>query len=140
MVGGVTPMALLRTSTLLGFNAPVVKGGEIVLPVHMHGGLHGLCATPAVWQAIAVALAPHVGAHGTALEQPAQERRRSTAKASPERIAQYRAAWVSYTSTKALSLRDVAAPLGVSINTISYWFNKFATEPGAPALKPGGKL
>ena len=60
--------------------------------------------------------------------------------ARPERIAQYRAAWHRYISDPALSQQALADELGCSQTTLACYFRSFAQEPGAPQLRPNGKL
>ena len=60
--------------------------------------------------------------------------------ARPERIAQYRAAWHRYIADPALSQYTLAEELQCSQTTLACYFRSFAQEPGAPQLRPNGKL
>ena len=60
--------------------------------------------------------------------------------ARPERIAQYRAAWHRYISDPALSQQALADELQCSQTTLASYFRAFGQEPGAPQLRPNGKL
>ena len=60
--------------------------------------------------------------------------------ARPERIAQYRAAWQRYISDPALSQYTLAEELQCSQTTLASYFRSFGQEPGAPQLRPNGKL
>ena len=60
--------------------------------------------------------------------------------ARPERIAQYRAAWQRYISDPSLSQQALADELQCSQTTLASYFRSFGQEPGAPQLRPNGKL
>ena len=129
--------AALKTIALLGYEPPAVKAGEVVVPVRINGGLFELRGAPGVMRALAGdvlgVLAPDVR-DGRPLNPNGGKH------ANAARIAVYRAAWRDYIATPGLRIRAMADKLGVTEAGLSRWFRKFRSEPGAPALKPNGKL
>ena len=140
MVCGIDPMSATKTIALLGYEPPAVKAGEVVVPIRINGGLHELRGSPALLRALAGdvlgVLAPDPRA-GRRLNPNAPRRRK---RATAARIADYRAAWSRYITTPGLNIDTLAAELGLTQQSLSYWFRKFRRQSGAPAVKPNGKL
>jgi hypothetical protein len=132
--------AALKPIALLGYEPPAVKAGEVVVPIRINGGLFELRGAPGVMRALAgdilAVLAPDARA-GRVLN-PNYRRRQKRATAA--RVEEYHAAWRRYISSPRLSIDTLAAELGLTQQSLSYWFRKFRREPGAPSLKPSGKL
>lgn len=58
---------------------------------------------------------------------------------SPERDAQYRAAWARRLAGH-VSVASLARELGITEQALHLHFKRYATEAGAPVSKPSGKL
>jgi hypothetical protein len=133
-------MSALKTIALLGYEPPAVKAGEVVVPIRINGGLFALRGAPGVMRALAGdvlgVLAPDSRA-GRVLNPNARRRRK---RADAARIAEYRAAWRAYIADPAARQAAIAESFGITQAALSRWFRLFRAAPGAPAVKPNGKL
>jgi hypothetical protein len=133
-------VAALKPIALLGYEPPTVKAGEVRVPIRINGGLHELRGAPGVMRAFAGDVLGILAADprtGRALNPNSARGRRAVEAA---RILQYRAAWRSYIGTPGRRISSYADELGMTEAALSRWFRKFRFEPGAPAVKPNGKL
>jgi len=58
----------------------------------------------------------------------------------PEKVEQYRQVWRRFIADPAMTVNAAAAEMGLHYSTACNWFKRFRNEPGAPAVKPNGKL
>lgn len=135
-----------RSTPLLGFKPPFVKGGEVALPVLTGSGEWAeLTASPAVWREISGALRDRCGvvpATPRADAAPAQRQRRRFGVPADR----YLAATLDYLANRFPSRRACAAAHGLpSVGAWDRWRGLHAAEIAAaaaraPVAKPGGRL
>jgi hypothetical protein len=129
--------SVTSTSHLLGFRAPVVNAAEVTLPVLVHGELHGLCATHALWREIVGALAAPLG-----LPNPNLPKLRGGRKLTPEQEAAYHAIHAECAATGRTRAAACRAHQ-VSYHGFTHWLttrHRHARAASAPVCKPSGKI
>lgn len=131
--------ALIPTSDVLAFGTPVVKAGALVLPVHVHGEMHGVRSTVELWQEAArkiLALA----------DDTIAKRAMHGSSVAPERLEKYEAA---FTDVQRGGMTQVAAAKKHGLNPYSFngWIHSGrhvatarALATRAPILKPSQRI
>lgn len=102
---------------------------EALLRLHLDAG-------QAIDFRLSTSLADALGLRPTILGTSAARKGVATGqgqRATPQRIAQYRDAWLRYTAEPTLSQYALAAEIGCSQATLTQYFRRFASEAQSPA-------
>lgn len=129
---------------ILGFATPLVKSDQVWISARLGSRLYNLQASAEVWRELLAALDPIVGKQSSANRKSAGLVRPGTISSLPKgwgvRDEAYRALWLRYISSPRLTITKLAREAGVTRAAVSHRFATFRKEPGAPALRPNGKL